>query len=124
IAATLQRVNLEMRFVQILSIIILIGLSTFLTINRDVFIHDPITAPNSAVQKNSQKTTKTTPQNRNQLYHDQSDVFQWMGKSVTDLVNQWKDPVRKDMSAYDYPWYIYTDEKMNIFNSVFKTRRL
>ncbi|HLR80319.1 MAG TPA: CAP domain-containing protein [Bacillota bacterium] len=100
-----------MRFVQILSIIILIGLSTFLTINRDVFIHDPITAPNSAVQKNSQKTTKTTPQNRNEQYHDQSDVFQWMGKSVTDLVNQWKDPVRKDMSAYDYTWYIYTDEK-------------
>src|SRR5699024_3611506 len=77
----------------------------------DVIIHYPINAPNLTVQKNSHKTTKTKRQNRNKQYHDQSDVYQLMGKSVTDLDNQCIDPVRKDMSPYDYTWYIYTDEQ-------------
>src|SRR5699024_12696282 len=37
------------------------------------------------------------------------DLFQWMGKSVEELEEAMGKPVRKDLSAYGYNWWVYSD---------------
>lgn len=41
----------------------------------------------------------------------EGDLFQWIGKSSSDLTKTLGDPIRKDLSAYGYEWWVYTDGK-------------
>ncbi|WP_077325960.1 CAP domain-containing protein [Virgibacillus siamensis] len=35
------------------------------------------------------------------------DLYQWIGKDTDDLMGKFGKPVRKDMSAYGYVWWVY-----------------
>jgi len=41
------------------------------------------------------------------------DLFKWMGKTPQSLLNELGDPVRKDLSAYGYTWWIYKNSSDN-----------
>ncbi|WP_430786156.1 CAP domain-containing protein [Virgibacillus flavescens] len=38
------------------------------------------------------------------------EIFQWIGKSKDELTNKLGEPLRKDLSAYGYEWWVYTDQ--------------
>lgn len=45
----------------------------------------------------------------------QKDLMDWVGKSEDDLLSVFGRPVRKDASAYDYIWFVYTDHKNYVY---------
>ncbi|WP_042223887.1 CAP domain-containing protein [Oceanobacillus manasiensis] len=38
------------------------------------------------------------------------ELFEWIGKSSEELVEQLGDPIRKDKSAYHYTWWVYSND--------------
>src|SRR5690625_4073107 len=41
------------------------------------------------------------------------DLFKWIGKTPQSLLNEIGDPVREDLSAYGYTWWIYKNSSSN-----------
>lgn len=68
-------------------------------VGHDVTYKDTEIAHKPAVKKRMLSSTYT------------GEIFQWMGESVEKLESQLGKPVRKDLSAYDYTWWVYTDHK-------------
>lgn len=61
-------------------------------------------------QKKNMLETKEVPEGKQQSIPLEGDVFQWVGKSSDELVQALGDPLRKDLSAYGYTWWVYTDQ--------------
>lgn len=39
----------------------------------------------------------------------EGDLIQWIGKSSDELIQELGEPVRQDLSAYGYTWWVYSD---------------
>ena len=68
-------------------------------------------ADSQAVEKNLMLQAKSTPALTASKQVLQGDLYQWIGKPTEELKNEMGEPVRKDLSAYDYIWWVYTNEK-------------
>lgn len=64
-----------------------------------------------AVEKNLMLQTKSTPVHTASKQVLRGDLYQWIGKTTEELASEMGEPVRKDLSAYDYIWWVYTNEK-------------
>src|SRR5699024_7234417 len=40
---------------------------------------------------------------------EEEGIFQWIGKSEAEVVENYGDPTRRDMTPYGYEWFIYHD---------------
>lgn len=56
-----------------------------------------------------EKKEKQPIEHANRVLED--DFLMWIGKSTDELVSALGEPVRKDLSAYEYTWWVYTDQK-------------
>lgn len=62
-------------------------------------------------QKENMLETKEVPEEKQQSISLEGDVFKWIGKSPDELIEELGEPARKDLSAFDYVWWVYTDQK-------------
>ncbi|MFD1849170.1 CAP domain-containing protein [Oceanobacillus bengalensis] len=99
-----------MRFIQsslvLLSIIVLVVF--YFIQENDMTKEGTIGNIDNIVEKRSQLELKEVPEVPSLV---NGEVFQWIGKSQEELVKALGEPVRKDQSAYEYEWWIYTDER-------------
>lgn len=42
--------------------------------------------------------------------HLEGDLYHWIGKTDKELLSEKGEPTRKDLSAYEYVWWVYGDE--------------
>ncbi|RYG74056.1 hypothetical protein EU245_04095 [Lentibacillus lipolyticus] len=63
-------------------------------------------------QKDSKLETKEIPKAQSAMPYT-GDIFQWIGKEAEKLTESFGKPLRKDLSAYGYEWWIYTDGQEN-----------
>ncbi|MFA1818685.1 CAP domain-containing protein [Virgibacillus oceani] len=64
---------------------------------------------NDAGWKQHTLETKTAPQ-MEVMFPLEGDLFQWMKSDVEALTEAFGEPDRKDVSAYGYTWWVYTDQ--------------
>ncbi|HLR66035.1 CAP domain-containing protein [Virgibacillus alimentarius] len=60
-------------------------------------------------QKKSLLESKEVPKKRKSISLE-GDVFQWIEKPSDKLLETFGEPLRKDLSAYGYTWWVYTDQ--------------
>ncbi|GIO22323.1 CAP domain-containing protein [Oceanobacillus sp. J11TS1] len=41
----------------------------------------------------------------------EGDIYQWIGKTSTELIDELGEPNRIDVSAYNYEWYVYNNSE-------------
>lgn len=41
----------------------------------------------------------------------EGDLYQWIGKTSTELTDELGEPDRIDVSAYNYEWYVYNNSE-------------
>lgn len=44
-----------------------------------------------------------------QFEFDDEGIFEWIGKSINDVIKEYGAPTRRDLSQYDYEWFVYKD---------------
>lgn len=54
-------------------------------------------------------------QNENVPVLDREEAIDWIGKSTEELLSAFGEPVRRDVSAYDYIWWVYTDHRNYVY---------
>lgn len=57
------------------------------------------------------KSNQTTKEMKQLL---KGDLFDFMNKTSKELLGQFGEPLRKDLTPYGYSWWIYTDEKTSL----------
>lgn len=60
--------------------------------------------------KTSQLESKKIPKLQQSDIKLSGKLFQWIGKDTEQLTESLGEPVRKDLGAYGYKWWVYTDE--------------
>ncbi|ASK63607.1 hypothetical protein CFK37_16295 [Virgibacillus phasianinus] len=60
--------------------------------------------------KTSNLKTKIIPDRKELTGYLEGDLFHWIGKTTGELAERFGEPIRKDLSAYGYEWWIYTDD--------------
>ncbi|MUK89555.1 hypothetical protein GMD78_14400 [Ornithinibacillus sp. L9] len=61
-------------------------------------------------EKKNELRTKKVPEKMIADQKLEGDLFRWIGKDTDELLDTLGEPVRKDKSAYDYEWWVYTNE--------------
>jgi len=61
-------------------------------------------------QKKNMLETKEVPEGKQESIPLEGDFFHWAGKTSDELAEELGEPVRKDLSAYGYTWWVYTDQ--------------
>src|SRR5699024_4788735 len=61
-------------------------------------------------QKKNMLETKEVPEEKQESIPLEGDFFHWAGKTSDELAEELGEPVRKDLSAYGYTWWVYTDQ--------------
>lgn len=61
--------------------------------------------------KESKLKKKEAPEENLLAGNEESDIFRWIGVSADEVVEKLGEPVRKDLSAYGYTWWVYTDQE-------------
>ncbi|AIF43868.1 CAP domain-containing protein [Virgibacillus sp. SK37] len=101
-----------MRFIQIIVLLTILGVIAFYVMEGKDSTIENLTTGSVSVAKEKftlLEAKEVTPklQKKTPL---EGDLFQWIGKSSEQLQEQLGQPKRKDPSAYDYTWWVYTDE--------------
>ncbi|WP_188454508.1 CAP domain-containing protein [Virgibacillus oceani] len=101
-----------MRYIQVIVILILLVLgSWYIFAKSGVSSEEAITSISKSFnQKKNQLSSKTIPEDRQYKVDLDGDLYQWIGNSVEELTESFGKPERKDLSAYGYVWWVYTDK--------------
>lgn len=100
-----------MRLIRVIVVLLL------LLIGGYYFLENNSVSPKEAIndaskileQKDIMLETKKIP-DRNGITFE-GELFRWIGKGTDELTKKFGEPVRKDLSAYGYEWWVYTDQK-------------
>lgn len=101
-----------MRFLQFILILSLIAVGGFYFMEKN----DPASGEaidnisTIAKEKESVVVSKINPEKQPDIPF-KDDLFKWIGISSEELVQTLGEPNRKDISAYDYTWWVYTDQE-------------
>ncbi|WP_404452482.1 CAP domain-containing protein [Virgibacillus necropolis] len=60
--------------------------------------------------KTSTLQTKIVPDREQSNINLDGKLFQWIGENTDELTKSLGEPIRKDLSAYGYEWWVYTDQ--------------
>ncbi|MEN2766564.1 CAP domain-containing protein [Ornithinibacillus xuwenensis] len=100
-----------MRFIRGIILFLVVATITFYILEKnDIKPEEAIDSINHIItQKKDDVSKKTVPENI--LVNDKfnGDLYKWVGKSTTELLEQLGEPVRKDLSSYGYTWWVYTN---------------
>ncbi|GEN86613.1 CAP domain-containing protein [Oceanobacillus sp. FSL W8-0428] len=101
-----------MKMIRNIMIIMIIALLIFIVINqissspkeivREVTTH--LTEDEDSIE--SKGTAAELPQ-----MNLEGDLYQWIGKTSTELTDELGEPDRIDVSAYNYEWYVYNNSE-------------
>ncbi|WP_449353987.1 CAP domain-containing protein [Virgibacillus natechei] len=100
-----------MRVIRNIIILSLLGIGVFYLFELNtIFPEEAMDSTSNVVkEKESQIKTKIAPEKEDVPLEE--DLFQWIGESKEVLVETLGEPQRKDRSAYEYKWWVYTDNK-------------
>lgn len=101
-----------MRFIRILLVLLLVAIVGFYFIERADSTADTSTKniSNTVIkERDSLLKSKVVP--KRPVITDGGEIFQWIGKNPEVLIEQLGEPVRKDKSAYNYTWWVYSNQK-------------
>lgn len=98
-----------MRIIQGLAILAIIAIIAFYFIepnesNSDVFMKHEM------MEKMNVLESKVTPDVMSHKMPLEGDLYSWIGESAEGLETSLGEPKRKDLSAYNYEWWVYTDQ--------------
>jgi len=69
------------------------------------------TVKHEVVEKMNVLQSKKPPDELMANFPLEGDLYSWVGKTESELVEAMGEPERKDLSAYNYKWWIYTDHE-------------
>lgn len=94
-------------------IVILLGCGLFYLLQTEKISSDNSLQNQNHVfqKKKNDLETKLMPEKRLVSSTLKGDLYQWIGNSTEELTKELGKPNRKDLSAYGYTWWVYTDEK-------------
>lgn len=101
-----------MRFIRKLFLLIIIGLIGFYLLEKnDLIPNQMVNKIDDILHKNIiRQDTKIDPKIKQSKGFIEDDLVTWIGKSSDELIEVLGEPIRRDLSAYDYTWWVYTDE--------------
>src|SRR5699024_6966524 len=92
--------------VSLMVVVILITVGTIMIIGQDQFVKIPNKELKEAIpmlkSKQAEKQLKS---------HMQGELFTWINKDTDSLIKEYGEPLRKDVSAYGYTWWIYNKDE-------------
>ncbi|PAV29890.1 hypothetical protein CIL05_08400 [Virgibacillus profundi] len=100
-----------MRFIRNLTFIALLAIIGFYFLEKSNISPDEAVSieSNMVEEKISLLENKVAPEEKRNIPL-QGEIYDWMGKSPKELVQALGEPLRKDLSAYEYTWWVYTDQ--------------
>ncbi|MBY7143747.1 CAP domain-containing protein [Virgibacillus sp. NKC19-3] len=97
-----------MRVIRNIVILALLGIGGFYLLELDASSPEKaMDSTSDVVERESRIERKTAPEKEPQPMEE--GLFQWIGESQQSLVENLGEPQRKDLSAYEYTWWVYTD---------------
>lgn len=101
-----------MRFIGTIIIISIIAISAFFVIEQQDTSLEEVNENIVKVVKEKKNLleAKLIPEEREASIPIEGSIYQWIGKTKEELVETLGEPKRKDKSAYDYTWWVYTDQ--------------
>ncbi|MFD1360226.1 CAP domain-containing protein [Lentibacillus salinarum] len=101
---------MRLRRVIVLLVIFAAGVYYLMENSHVVEDHSTDHSHNVSEQKDTKLESKEVPEERSEVPLD-GDSYQWMHKTVNQLQDHFGEPVRKDLSAYGYEWWVYTEDR-------------
>ncbi|WP_060680378.1 CAP domain-containing protein [Virgibacillus halodenitrificans] len=101
-----------MRFIQITVILTILAVIVFYVMEGKDAPGEKLITESVRITKEKStllKAKEGTPNMQKEIPLE-GDLFQWVGKGTDQLQEQFGEPKRKDPSAYDYTWWVYTDD--------------
>src|SRR5699024_8216735 len=90
------------KILSLMVVVILITVGAIMIIGQNQFVKIPNEELKEAVpilqSKQAEKQLKS---------HMQPDLFSWINKNTDSLIKEYGEPLRKDVSAYGYTWWVY-----------------
>ncbi|QKY68938.1 CAP domain-containing protein [Lentibacillus sp. CBA3610] len=99
-----------MRLLRIIVVLLLAVTGVYYLLETNDFLEEDSIENSSQVleQKDNKLESKEIPETRTTVPLEGS-TYQWMNKSTSELTENFGEPQRKDLSAYGYEWWVYTD---------------
>lgn len=102
-----------MRIIKGFLLFVIIALVTFYVLEKNqIKPEDAIDSIGNIIsEKKNKLMEKPVPENifKNQRF--QGEVYQWIGKTTSELMEEFGQPSRKDLSSYGYTWWVYTNQQ-------------
>ncbi|MFZ3579388.1 CAP domain-containing protein [Virgibacillus sp. DJP39] len=98
------------RSIIILSLLVLIGYY-LLEVNNEPQDYSVQESSLKLENRTSLLETKLVPKREKPTRKFGNELFQWIGKDIKQLSESFGEPVRKDLSAYGYEWWVYTNNE-------------
>lgn len=104
--------EVSMRFIRVLALLILlISGGYYLLEKNDITTKEAVESISTILEKKKNMLqTKQLPEKWSGIQFE-GDLIQWVDKTTNELTGTLGEPVRKDLSAYGYEWWVYTDQK-------------
>ncbi|MEC5422810.1 CAP domain-containing protein [Virgibacillus sp. C22-A2] len=101
-----------MRLVKVLILLSLFSIAGFYFLEQnDISPEEAMDRVTNVVQeKKNMLETKIAPEEVTVDIPLEGALYNWIGKSSDELVQVLGEPHRKDLSAYGYTWWVYTDQ--------------
>ncbi|MEI3597009.1 MULTISPECIES: CAP domain-containing protein [unclassified Oceanobacillus] len=98
-----------MRILRSLVLLTIVVILAFYWIEQDE-LNSQEKVESQVVEKALMLQAKSTPVLTASKQVLQGDLYHWIGKPIEELEQEMGEPVRKDLSAYGYIWWVYTNE--------------
>lgn len=101
-----------MRWIKSVLIVLLLAFAVFYFLGKyDMSPKEAVENISHVFEKKSDIKQKRLPEKKLLSSKYTGDFYHWIGKTPKELQKKFGDPVRKDMSAYGYTWWVFTDKK-------------
>lgn len=101
-----------MRLIRFVILLLILAFGSYYLLN--MFNDAPKESVMDIAEKLKNKTSllksKTVPDKDKSSNQMDGQFFQWIGKNREQLTESLGEPIRKDLSAYGYEWWIYKDQ--------------
>lgn len=101
-----------MRFIRKITLLIIIMIVGFYFLEKnDLIPSQTVDKMNQILHKNKfVQDVKIDTEIKQASSIIEDDLLMWIGKSSDELIDELGEPLRRDLSAYDYTWWVYTNE--------------
>lgn len=102
-----------MRWFRVILIFIIVATITFFLIEKKQLEADKSMENINHITSQKQKDfiEKSVPENIVLNKKFKGDIYRWVGKGTDELLAEFGEPKRRDLSSYGYTWWVYTNNQ-------------